>query len=143
MRPDPLLQLSCIGLDPAEDGGVIDRDAAVLQHEREIAIADREHQIPAHRPEDHLGSELPALEHLTLHRRRPSPYHPAAADYAASWPAPKLCNRAIDAVSKNSAQITALPKPIIAKSGAMSPTIWIMSVPASCLSAARGHSLRA
>jgi hypothetical protein len=28
---------------------MIDRDAAVLQHEREIAVADREHQIPARR----------------------------------------------------------------------------------------------
>src|SRR5919202_6247711 len=38
--------------------------------------ADREHQTPAHRPEDHLGRELPALEPLTLHQRRPS-IHPA------------------------------------------------------------------
>src|SRR3954453_16774972 len=37
MRPDPLLQLSRIGLDTAEDGGVSIRDAAVLQHEREVA----------------------------------------------------------------------------------------------------------
>src|SRR5215212_8790861 len=93
MRPDPLLQLRRISLDPAEDGRVIDRDAAVLEHEREVAVADREHQIPAHRPEDHLGRELTALERLTLHHRRLST-HQAGADYAASRPAPKICNRA-------------------------------------------------
>src|SRR5689334_12016868 len=41
-------------------------DATVLQHQLEIAIADREHQIPAHGPQDHLGRELPALERLAL-----------------------------------------------------------------------------
>src|SRR4051794_3027130 len=94
MRPDPLRQLGCISLDPTKDGGVVDRDAAVLQHELEIAVADREHQIPAHRPEDPPSRELPAFERLTLPHRRPSPRHQAGADYAASWPAPKLCNRA-------------------------------------------------
>jgi len=49
-----------------------DNNHAILQHELEIAVADREHQIPAHRPEDHLGSKLPPLERLTLHHRRPS-----------------------------------------------------------------------
>src|SRR5215217_9243792 len=62
MRPDALLKPGCISLDPAENRRVVDRDAAVLQHEREIAVADREHQIPAHRPEDYISSELPALE---------------------------------------------------------------------------------
>src|SRR3954447_10149355 len=42
----------------------------VLQHVFEIAVADREHQISAHRPEDHLGHELPSFERLTLHHRR-------------------------------------------------------------------------
>src|SRR4051794_27407301 len=69
MRPDALLQLGRVGLDPAEDGRVVDRDATVLQHELEIAVADREHQIPAYRPEDHLGRKLPAFERLTLHPR--------------------------------------------------------------------------
>jgi hypothetical protein len=41
MRSDPLLQLRGIGLDPAEDRGVSHRDAAVGQHQLEIAIADR------------------------------------------------------------------------------------------------------
>ena len=39
-------------------------NAAIQQHEREIMVADREHQIPAHRPQDHLGGELPAFEGL-------------------------------------------------------------------------------
>src|SRR3954447_10810035 len=92
MRPDPLLQLGRIGPDPAKDDRVINRDAAVLQHEREVAIADREHQIPAHG--DRLGRELPALERLTQHHRRPSPRPSTGADYAAFRPASTLCNRA-------------------------------------------------
>ena len=64
--PDPLLQLRGVGLDPPKDGGVVDRDAAIMQHKFEIAIADRELEIPAHRPEDHLGGELPSLERLIL-----------------------------------------------------------------------------
>ena len=35
---------------------------AVQQHKLEIAAADREHQIPPDRPQDHLGSELPPFE---------------------------------------------------------------------------------
>src|SRR4051812_47192999 len=66
MGPDPLLQLRRISLDPTEEGRVVDRDTAVLQHQFEIAVADREHQIPAHGPEDHLDRELPALELLAL-----------------------------------------------------------------------------
>src|SRR5215207_931942 len=66
MGSDPLLQLRRISLDPAKEGRVVDRDPAVLQHQFEIAIADREHQVPAHGPQDHLGRELPALERLAL-----------------------------------------------------------------------------
>jgi hypothetical protein len=36
----PLLQFGCVGLDPAEDRGVIHLYAAVQQHELEIAVAD-------------------------------------------------------------------------------------------------------
>src|SRR4051794_28480396 len=66
VRSDPLLQLWRISLDPAEEGCVVDRDTAVLQHQLEIAVADREHQIPAHGPQDHLGRELPAFELFAL-----------------------------------------------------------------------------
>src|SRR5215212_5343573 len=48
------------------EGRVVDRDTAVLQHQFEITVADREHQVPAHGPQDHLGRELPALERLAL-----------------------------------------------------------------------------
>src|SRR4051812_43770745 len=51
MRPDPLLELRRIGLDPPEDGGVVDLDAAVSEHQLEVTVADREHEIPADRPE--------------------------------------------------------------------------------------------
>ena len=40
--------------------------ATVEQHELEITVADREHQIPSHRPQDHLGGELAAFERLIL-----------------------------------------------------------------------------
>ena len=66
MGSDPLLQLRRIGLDPAKKGRVVHLDPTVLQHQFEIAVADREHQIPAHGPQDHLGRELPALELLAL-----------------------------------------------------------------------------
>ena len=46
MAPDPLLHLGGIGLHPAEQGAVFDRDAPVGQHGREVAVADREGQIP-------------------------------------------------------------------------------------------------
>ena len=64
MRPDPLLQFGGVCLDPPENGGVIDRDAAILQHKLKIAVADGESEIPAHGPKDHLGSELSPLKLL-------------------------------------------------------------------------------
>ena len=45
---------------------MVDLHATVLQHQLEIAIADREHQVPAHGPQDHLGRELPAFELFAL-----------------------------------------------------------------------------
>ena len=41
-------------------------DPTVLQHQLEIAVAGREHQIPAHGPQDHLGRELPTLKLFAL-----------------------------------------------------------------------------
>src|SRR3954451_15123529 len=66
VRPEPLLQLWRIGLDPAKEGCVVHLHPTVLQHQLEIAVADWEHQVPAHGPQDHLGGELPALELLAL-----------------------------------------------------------------------------
>jgi hypothetical protein len=45
---------------------VIHFHAAVLQHELEIAVADREHQMPSDRPKNHLSGELPTFESLIL-----------------------------------------------------------------------------
>jgi hypothetical protein len=59
---DPLRQFGRIESGPAENGGVIDLYAAVQLHELEIAVAEREHQIPPDRPQDHLGSERPPFE---------------------------------------------------------------------------------
>ncbi len=73
MRLDPLLNLRRVGLHPAKEGGVGDRDTAVLKHQFEIAVADREHQVPPDCPEDHLGGELPTFEGLILPHRGHSP----------------------------------------------------------------------
>jgi predicted TIM-barrel fold metal-dependent hydrolase len=43
-------------------GGVVDGDAAVGEHALEVAVADRELQVPAHRPQDDLGREAEAAE---------------------------------------------------------------------------------
>src|SRR4051812_9512789 len=47
-------------LNPAVHGRVIHRDAPVGEHGLEVAVADRELQIPAHGPEVHLGREAEA-----------------------------------------------------------------------------------
>jgi len=52
MRADSLFKLRCVGLDPSEDRRVVDLDSAVEEHEFQIAVADREHQIPSHGPKD-------------------------------------------------------------------------------------------
>src|SRR5664279_1207269 len=62
MRPQPLLQFTRVGLDPAEDGRVVDLHAPIRQHQFEIAVAHREHQAPSHCPQDHLAREVPSLE---------------------------------------------------------------------------------
>src|SRR4051812_9613246 len=80
MRADPLLQFGRISLDPAEDGGVIHLDTAIQQHQLEVAVADWEHQIPSHRPQDHLGGELPAFEGLIL----PDPHRLSLSRHASA-----------------------------------------------------------
>src|SRR4051812_30744686 len=62
MAAHPLLELGGEALDPAVHGRVVDRHAAVGQHQLEVAVADRELQVPAHRPEDDLGREAEAAE---------------------------------------------------------------------------------
>jgi len=73
MWPDPLLQFRRVSLDPSKEGRMINRDAAVGQHQFEIAVADREHQLPADSPEDHLAREMPPLEGLHRHDPPTSP----------------------------------------------------------------------
>ena len=52
MRADPFLKLLGIGLDPTEDRRVVHLDTAVDEHELEIAVTDREHQIPTNGPQN-------------------------------------------------------------------------------------------
>src|SRR5215213_7996987 len=58
----PLLELRGEALNPAVHGRVIDHHAAIGEHSLKIAIADRELQVPAHRPQDYLGREAKAAE---------------------------------------------------------------------------------
>ena len=58
-----------IGLNPAENRGVVDLDAAIQQHQLEITVADREHPIPSDRPQDDLRGEVTAFEGLILRYR--------------------------------------------------------------------------
>ena len=55
MAAEALLQLGGEALDPAGEGGVVDLHATVGQHLLEVAIADRELQVPAHGPKDDLS----------------------------------------------------------------------------------------
>src|ERR1700722_9538770 len=65
MRAGLLFKLRCVGLGTSEDRRVVDLDAAIEQHELQITVADGKHQIPSHRPKDHLGCELAPLEAIT------------------------------------------------------------------------------
>src|ERR1700722_17408023 len=65
MRADSLFKLRSVGLDPSEDRRVVDLDSAVEEHEFQITVADRKHQVPSHGPKDHLGCELAPLEAIT------------------------------------------------------------------------------
>ncbi len=56
MSPDPLFQRSSVGLNPAIQSGMVDRDAAVRQHQNKIAVADREGQI--HRNAHRITSDV-------------------------------------------------------------------------------------
>src|SRR5215207_3034522 len=50
MAAKPLLELGGEALDPAIERNVVDLDPSVGQHALEVTIADREPQVPAHRP---------------------------------------------------------------------------------------------
>ena len=80
---------------------MIHRDATVLQHQFEITVADREHQIPSDRPQDHLGRELPAFELLALSHAPAPPSAFRDGTSIQSGPAAQTCNRSpvnVDAI---------------------------------------------
>ena len=68
---EPFLQSWCTGQNPTKDDGVPPLDTPVRQHQFEITVAGREHQLPADRSEDHLSAELPALRGLICPVRAP------------------------------------------------------------------------
>ena len=57
-----LLKLGGEALDPAVEADVVDLDPAIGEHLLEVAVADRELQVPAHRPKDDLGREAEPAE---------------------------------------------------------------------------------
>jgi hypothetical protein len=65
MPANSLFKLRCVGLDPSEDRRVVDLDSAVEEHKFQIAVTDREHQIPSHGPKDRLSCELGPLKKIT------------------------------------------------------------------------------
>jgi hypothetical protein len=69
MRPETLLQLGGVSLDPKETRRVIRCYSTILKHQLKVAVADGEHQTPPHRPQDHLARELPPLESLVPSQR--------------------------------------------------------------------------
>src|SRR4029077_9238348 len=91
MWADSLFKLRCVGLDPSEDRRVVDLDSAVEEHEFQIAVADREHQIPSHGPKDRLSCELPPLETITQTHTDTRPIVPPQS-YGKSASS-KVCNR--------------------------------------------------
>jgi hypothetical protein len=56
-----LLELRREALDPAVHGPVVDLGPSVGEHALEVAVADRELQVPPDRLEDHRGREAVAL----------------------------------------------------------------------------------
>jgi hypothetical protein len=91
MRAGSLFKLRCVGLDPSEDRRVVDLDSAVEEHAFQIAVADREHQIPSHGPKDRLSCELPPLETITQTHTDARPIVPPQS-YGKSASS-KVCNR--------------------------------------------------
>src|SRR3984957_5800876 len=83
MRPNPLFQLSGIGLDPTENGRVVNLHPAIEQHQFEIAVADWEHQAPPDRPQNHLIGKLPSPQLLA-----PPPCPPPPACVGQTLPVP-------------------------------------------------------
>jgi hypothetical protein len=73
MSPHSLFQRRGIGLNLPKDRGVIDSHAAIRQHQGDVAIADREGQIPAQRPEYDVGREVPPFKRAFLFRRHRIP----------------------------------------------------------------------
>jgi hypothetical protein len=66
MRTDALFQFGSVSPDPAKEGRVVHLDAAIGEHAFQIAIADRDPQVPANRAQDDLGRELPPLNGFSL-----------------------------------------------------------------------------
>ena len=93
MRADPFLKLLGIGLDPTEDRRVIHLDTAVDEHELEVAVTDREHQIPTNGPQNHFRCELTPLEATAAPIHCPATPYPDRGRYTRNTATGETCNR--------------------------------------------------
>jgi hypothetical protein len=59
---DQLLQLRSVLLDPTVDRGVMNFEATLLHHLRQVPIANVELQVPAHAQQNELGRKVTSLE---------------------------------------------------------------------------------
>ena len=62
MLPKALPQLGGLCLNPRETRRAIDSYPTILKHPLKVPVADGEHQILPHRPQDDLAGELPSIE---------------------------------------------------------------------------------
>ena len=57
-----LLQLKCVVNDPTIDGAVVNLETTLLHDFLDIPIAERIHQVPADRLQDHIVVKMSSLE---------------------------------------------------------------------------------
>jgi hypothetical protein len=93
-RPGSLGQPRCEPLDPPGAGEVVDLQAAFGQQLLQVAVRQRQAQLPAHRQHDHLGAASRSRRTQTVRQRR-------SGDGEFSW-RQSACSR-LDHSSCNSA----------------------------------------
>jgi hypothetical protein len=87
-------------MDPTEDRRVVHLDTAVDEHELEIAVTDREHQIPTNGPQNHFRCELTPLEATAAPIHCPATPHPDRDRYTRNTATREICNRTAGVLSR-------------------------------------------
>jgi hypothetical protein len=89
-KPTSLVQLGCVALHPAPDGGVVSRQTPFDEQLLDVPIRKREPQIPTDRANNDLGFEVPPFK-----QGWPRFGHRLAAYQTR---APASCNTSVDAL---------------------------------------------